>query len=202
MPSIYDIKPAFQALLRPAVNYLAKTKITPNHVTIFACFCSFLVAGLIALFHQQRAIFYLFPIFLFLRMALNAIDGMLAKEHDMKTPMGALLNELTDMLADAALYLPFALLSPYFYLPLGIIIVLAVITEACGLAAVSIGASRRYDGPMGKSDRAFAFSLIAIALALGTPVGLWLECLWLIMIALLVMTVINRAKQALGEIQC
>ena len=200
MPSIYDVKPAFQSLLRPIVNFLATTKVTPNHVTLLACFCSFVVAIVIGLNYQDRFIFWLFPVFLFIRMALNAIDGMLAKEHGMKTPMGALLNELTDMLADAALYLPFAFLSPYFYLPVGVIIVLSVITEACGLAAVSIGASRRYDGPMGKSDRAFVFSLVAIALALGTPIGLWLECVWLIMIALLVMTVANRAKQALGEV--
>lgn len=202
MPSIYDIKPAFQSMLRPAVNFLATTKITPNHVTIFACLCSFFIAAIIVVFHQSSAVFWLFPLFLFLRMALNAIDGMLAKEHGMKTPMGALLNELTDMLADAALYLPFAFLSPLYYLPIGVIIVLAVVTESCGLAAVSIGASRRYDGPMGKSDRALAFSIVAIALALGAPIGLWLECVWLLMIVLLVMTIVNRAKQALGEVKC
>ncbi len=39
-------------------------------------------------------------------MALNAIDGMLAREHAMQTPLGAMLNELGDVVSDAALYLP------------------------------------------------------------------------------------------------
>jgi CDP-diacylglycerol--glycerol-3-phosphate 3-phosphatidyltransferase len=35
-------------------------------------------------------------------MALNAIDGMLAREHDMQSPLGAMLNELGDVLSDVA----------------------------------------------------------------------------------------------------
>jgi CDP-diacylglycerol--glycerol-3-phosphate 3-phosphatidyltransferase len=39
-------------------------------------------------------------------MALNAIDGMLAKEFALKSRLGAMLNELGDVFSDAALYLP------------------------------------------------------------------------------------------------
>ncbi len=42
-------------------------------------------------------------------MAFNAIDGMLAREHNQQSKLGAFLNELTDVVSDAALYLPFAL---------------------------------------------------------------------------------------------
>ena len=38
---------------------------------------------------------------LFLRMALNAIDGMLAREFNQKTNLGAYLNELTDVISVA-----------------------------------------------------------------------------------------------------
>ena len=34
--------------------------------------------------------------------------AMLAREHDMKTRLGAILNELGDVLSDSALYLPLA----------------------------------------------------------------------------------------------
>jgi 1-acyl-sn-glycerol-3-phosphate acyltransferase len=37
------------------------------------------------------------------RMALNAVDGMLARDFGLKSPLGAFLNELTDVLSDAAL---------------------------------------------------------------------------------------------------
>jgi len=48
------------------------------------------------------------PCALFVRMALNALDGMLAREHGMGSDVGAMLNELGDVVSDVALYLPLA----------------------------------------------------------------------------------------------
>ena len=42
-------------------------------------------------------------------MALNAIDGMLAREFNQKSRLGGYLNEITDVVSDAALYLPLLL---------------------------------------------------------------------------------------------
>ena len=47
--TIYDLKPKFQALLRPSVNFLAQKGITPNQVTMFAMLLSILVGVIIAL---------------------------------------------------------------------------------------------------------------------------------------------------------
>ncbi len=38
-------------------------------------------------------------------MALNAIDGMLAREFNQQSTLGAILNEVGDIISDAALYL-------------------------------------------------------------------------------------------------
>ena len=46
-------------------------------------------------------------------MALNAIDGMLAREFIKKSRLGGYLNEITDVVSDAALYLPFAFVAPF-----------------------------------------------------------------------------------------
>ena len=46
-------------------------------------------------------------------MALNAIDGMLAREFNQKSRLGGYLNEITDVVSDAALYLPFAFVAPF-----------------------------------------------------------------------------------------
>src|SRR5699024_2468444 len=97
MASIYDIKPQFQNLLRPIVRTLAKMKVTPNQVTIAAIILSLVTGSLLALYHANPYIFILIPIVMFVRMALNAIDGMLAKEHDMKTALGNILNEVRDV---------------------------------------------------------------------------------------------------------
>lgn len=200
MPSIYDLKPAFQGLLRPTCQRLAKAGITANQVTLAAMVLSFATGAVVFWLHGYRWPLLLLPIVLFIRMALNAIDGMLAREHNMKSSLGAVLNELGDVFSDSALYLPLAAvpgIPPALMAP---IVVLAVIAEMTGVVAVQIGASRRYDGPMGKSDRAFVFGAIGLALGLGAPTGRWLDILLAGVIVLLFWTILNRAKRALREI--
>ncbi|MDR1462223.1 MAG: CDP-alcohol phosphatidyltransferase family protein, partial [Azoarcus sp.] len=108
MISIYQLKPAFQGLLRPLARRLAGVGVTANVVTLFAMFVSLLIGGWLCLAgDEEPAYFLLVPLWMFLRMALNAIDGMLAREFNQKSPLGAYLNELTDLISDAALYLPF-----------------------------------------------------------------------------------------------
>jgi len=53
---------------------------------------------------------------------------------------------------------------------------------------------------MGKSDRAFAFGLLALLLAAGVPAGIWLNFALSVVLLLLVLTIFNRAKRALAEI--
>jgi CDP-diacylglycerol--glycerol-3-phosphate 3-phosphatidyltransferase len=52
---------------------------------------------------------------------------------------------------------------------------------------------------MGKSDRAFAFGLIALLLGLGVGAGIWTTLLLGAMAALLILTIVNRARHALVE---
>lgn len=199
MASIYDLKPRFQELLRPLVKLLANAGVTANQVTVAALILSVIAGLAIGYFPHQRLILFVIPVVLFVRMALNAIDGMLAREFNMKTRLGAVLNELGDVLADSALYLPLAWV-PGFYPPwLVAIVLLAVISEMTGVIGIQIGASRRYDGPMGKSDRAFVFGLIALLLGMGIPAGLWLDIVLILMVLLIGTTIVNRARQALRE---
>lgn len=200
MPSIYDVKPQFQALLRPLTNALASKGVTANHATIAAAILSLATGLAIFVGHEHPQILLLLPVVLFLRMALNAIDGMLAREHNMKSALGAILNELGDVISDAALYLPLAMVAGFQPVLVIIVVFLAVLTEMTGVVAVQIGASRHYAGPMGKSDRAFVFGALGLALGLGVPTGRWLDGLFLVLIILLIVTVFNRAKQALREI--
>ncbi len=199
MASIYQLKPAFQNLLRPLTRALAAAHVTANHVTLAALALSCLVGGVIALYPDRTSLLLLLPGTLFIRMALNAIDGMLAREHDMKTRLGAILNELGDVLSDSALYLPLALVPGFnHWLVVGLVI-LAVMVEMAGVAAIQIGASRNYAGPMGKSDRAFAFGLIALLLGLGLPGGMWITAALAIMLLLSLVTIYHRARLALRE---
>ncbi len=198
MASIYDIKPAFQNLLRPITRGLAGAGVTANQVTLAAALLSGAVGACIALNPEKRWPLLVLPGFLFVRMALNAIDGMLAREHNMKSRLGAVLNEIGDVAADTALYLPLALVPGFSLWPMVIITILAIVSEMTGVVAIQIGATRRYDGPMGKSDRAFIFGLLALLIGLGVPTQQWLYPVQLFLIFLLVLTIINRVRKALA----
>lgn len=200
MPTIYDLKPAFQSLLRPLVRGLAGAGVTANQITVAALVLSCAVGGLVAMFPQQRWPLLLVPIVMFTRMALNAIDGMLAREHGMKTALGGFLNELGDVVSDAALYLPFALIPGIAPAPVVIVVVLAMIVEMTGVIAQSLGASRRYDGPMGKSDRAFVFGALGLMLGLGVEAGHWIDVLMVALAVLSAVTILNRTRNALSEL--
>lgn len=199
MASIYQLKSAFQNLLRPLTRALAAAHVTANHVTLAALALSCLVGGVIAAHPGRTSLLLLLPGTLFVRMALNAIDGMLAREHNMKTRLGAVLNELGDVVADSALYLPLALVPAFnHWLVVGLVI-LAVMVEMVGVVAIQIGAARNYAGPMGKSDRAFAFGLIALLLGLGVAEGAWVPAALSIMLLLSLFTIYNRVRLALRE---
>lgn len=199
MPSIYDLKPRFQALLRPLVRTFAQAGVSANQITVAAMVLSLMIGALIALRPGARWPLLLVPMGLFLRMALNAVDGMLAREHGMMSPLGAILNELGDVFSDTALYLPLALVPGVNALWIVIVVLLAVVGEMTGVIAVQIGAERRYDGPLGKSDRAFVFGLFCLLLGIGIETGLWSDALLMLMAALLVVTIFNRARRALAE---
>jgi phosphatidylglycerophosphate synthase len=198
MPSIYDLKPKFQALLRPLVGALARAGVTANQVTLGAAALSLLTGAAVYLRPSAPRVLLLVPLVLFLRMALNAIDGMLAREHDQRTPLGAVLNELGDVVSDAGLYLPFAMVPGLEPRLVVLAVTLALIGELAGVVAVQIGGTRRYDGPLGKSDRAFGFGLLALVLGLGAAPGRWSTTLLALMVLLGGATVINRCRRALA----
>ena len=200
MASIYDIKPQFQNLLRPIVNQIAKIGITPNQVTISAMLLSMVTGMLIVFFHQETFVFILVPIVMFVRMALNAIDGMLAKEHQMKSKLGNILNELGDVISDAFLFLPFAFIPGLSAILITAIVVFAIISEMTGILGVVIGASRRYDGPMGKSDRAFVFGVLALCVLFNFFSQFWMSIILSVTLLLIIVNIFVRIHHALKEV--
>ena len=68
-----------------------------------------------------------------------------------------------------------------------------------GVLGVTVGGSRRYDGPMGKSDRALIFGVTGLAIGCGAPIGIWGNIVLSGMLILLMATIGNRARMALRE---
>lgn len=198
--SIYDLKPKFQNLLRPLVIKLEQRGVTANQVTLTACAISIVLGLILTALSDYNWLFILIPIWLFVRMALNAIDGMLAREFNQKSRLGGYLNEITDVVSDAALYLPFAFVHPFDTLQIGLIIWLSALTEFCGVLGQVQGKTRRYDGPLGKSDRAFLFGVLGLVYVFVPVLPVFLYWLVWIAIILLIVTCVKRVKSGLAEV--
>jgi CDP-diacylglycerol--glycerol-3-phosphate 3-phosphatidyltransferase len=197
LATIYDLKPRFQALLRPLVDALTRVGVSANGVTVAALGLSLAHGAWLALLPQSRWPLLLLPVTLFVRMALNALDGMMAWEHGMASPAGAVLNELGDVVSDAALYLPFALVADAALVVL--VVILAIIGEMAGALGPLLGTPRRYDGPFGKSDRAFAFGLLAFLIGIGLTPGSWTTLYLAVLLLLSAITIVNRARSIVAS---
>jgi CDP-alcohol phosphatidyltransferase len=198
--SIYDLKPKFQNLLRPLVIKLEQRGVTANQVTLTACTISVILGLILTALSGYHWLFILIPIWLFVRMALNAIDGMLAREFNQKSRLGGYLNEITDVVSDAALYLPFAFVYPFDGLQIGLIIWLSALTEFCGVLGQVQGKTRRYDGPLGKSDRAFLFGVLGLVYVFAPTLLDFLYWVLWVDIILLIVTCVKRVKSGLAEV--
>lgn len=201
MPSIYMLKPRFQNVLRPWVKRLFDHGVTANQVTLLAAAGSVLVGFLVAVFASHLWVFILVPIWTVVRLALNAMDGMLAREFGQQSHRGTYLNELCDLLADSTLILPF-LLIPDVSLALALLTTLLTwVSEYVGVMGPMIGSTRRYDGPMGKSDRAFVFGALATAIALGWLGAGWTNAVLVMVSALLCYTTFNRVRAGIRDVK-
>jgi len=100
VPSVYALKPAFQRLLRPIVRLLARIGVTASQVTLFACVLSVAVGCFLTFRLPSPRWLLTLPVFLFVRMALNAINEMLTLEFGQNSKLGADLTE-TRTLSDS-----------------------------------------------------------------------------------------------------
>ncbi|ASG54671.1 MAG TPA: CDP-alcohol phosphatidyltransferase family protein [Salmonella bongori] len=191
--TLYQIKPAFQALLRPLMAWLYRHHITANQITLSAIVLSMVTGLILTVF----PLYFLLPVVLFVRMALNALDGMLARECHQQSRLGAILNETGDVISDIALYLPFLFLADSSFLLVLTMLLAMMMTEFCGILAQTINGVRSYAGPFGKSDRALVFGTWGLVLALWPQAAHWSNIVWGIAVVLLLWTIVNRCQSAL-----
>jgi len=198
MATLYALKPAFQEALRPLVVRLARIGVTANQITVLAALLSVATGALVAAFPTASAVFLLMPLVLFVRMALNAVDGMLAREHGQASRLGMYLNELCDVVSDLALILPFAVVPGFPAWGVIAFAIAAILTEYAGVLGTSAGVGRDYSGPFGKSDRALALGVVAVLVAMGLLPGAISAFIFPILAVLSIVTVVNRVRAGLG----
>ena len=196
MISTYNIKPKFQQLLKPLLERLYKLNITANQITLAAILLSMLI-GIRFWFHPSSFSFLIISFGLLFRMALNALDGMMARTYNMQSKLGEILNEFGDIVSDLFIYIPLIKLAGVkWYIVVGFI-VLAMLNEFAGILAKVIGGERRYDGPMGKSDRALLIGALCLTYYFWGGVYLYVNYIFTFSMLLLLLSTYNRLKNSL-----
>jgi CDP-diacylglycerol--glycerol-3-phosphate 3-phosphatidyltransferase len=191
MISVYQLKPKFQALLQPVLLRFKKWGFTPNGLTILALILS-IATGLFCYYGST-----LIALLLLFRMALNALDGMMAKQFNLQSKKGAVLNEIGDVLSDLALYYPLVkLFEIKDHEWIWCFLLLSVINEFAGLLGQALSGERRYDGPMGKSDRALVIGLLCLLSWFGLSLQNYFSWIFLSIFILLFISTYKRLKNA------
>lgn len=197
MISVYKIKPAFQKLLQPLLAGLYKLGITANQITVFAVLFS-IGLGCLIWFHAHHSYFLvLVAIGVFLRMVLNALDGMMAKQYNMQSKLGEVLNELGDVISDLVIIIPLIMIPYAHPLIIFLFAILAVINEYAGVLGKALGGQRRYEGPMGKSDRALVIGLFCLLAFFIPKIFVYVNWIFGIASALVALSTFVRLRKSL-----
>jgi len=198
MISVYNIKPKFQNSLKPVLSVLHHLNISANQITLSSMFLS-LCIGVLFWFSDFNHYFFLaLPIGLFLRMALNALDGMMARTYNQQTKLGEVLNEIGDVISDVLIFFPLLKFEADQTYLIVLFLCFGIINEFAGFIGRVISGTRRYDGPMGKSDRALVIGIYGIVSFIGVNLSDYSFYIFLLINLLLLLSTVIRLKRALN----
>lgn len=201
MISIYQLKPKFQALLKPMLKILHRLGVTANQITFGSVLLSLLI-GVSFWYSEDVQILYLvLPLGLLLRMALNALDGMMARIYKQQSKKGELLNEFGDVVSDLFIYFPLVKYEHEIIYLIIVFICLSLLNEFTGLLGKVVSNERRYEGPMGKSDRAFIISIYGILAFASINISDFSFYIFSILNLLLILSTFTRLRKTQAKIK-
>lgn len=199
MISVYKLKPKFQQLLTPVLLFLHRKNMTANQITVSSIVLSVIIGILFWNADLSKWFFLSLPIGLLIRMALNALDGMMARKFNQTSRLGEVLNEVGDIVSDVIIFFPLLKFQPESIYLIVIFIILSIINEFAGLIGKVVGKERRYDGPMGKSDRALILGVYGLAVFFGADISGISKYIFGLIIVLLTVSTYVRLKKSLHE---
>jgi phosphatidylglycerophosphate synthase len=143
-----------------------------------------------------------------LRLLCNVLDGKLAVEFDLKTPSGAIYNELPDRLSDPLLLVSagYAIGDAAWAPDLGwAAAVVALLTAYVRILGVAAGAGWHFEGPMTKPRRMYVLVVACLFSALevagGWPQGRVLTAALVLIIVGGVLTVVRRLRRIVADLE-
>lgn len=196
---LYRLKPVSQAIVAPIARWLVRHRISADVVTWSAVPVGLLGGISLAASAAVPTLLLVVPLAAALRLGLNLLDGMVARETGATHPLGELWNELGDRLADT-LFIGGLAFHPAVdpRLALGAVIA-AILASYVGITARAAGGRRQYGGLMSKPGRMATLAVAApVALLTGDPA--WLTVAAWAILAGGVLTAIARIVAARREL--
>lgn len=141
-------------------SFLASKNVSPNTISIFSIVFALLSLVVFYLDYATKTHHLVYMIlaivFIQARLIMNLLDGMVAVEHDKKSIVGGLFNEVPDRIADSFTIFGVALLARH--LPYGmdlgyIAIALSITTAYIRTLGASLQVGHHFLGPMAKQHR-------------------------------------------------
>jgi CDP-diacylglycerol--glycerol-3-phosphate 3-phosphatidyltransferase len=198
MTGLYAIKPRFQQALRPVEDWLVRRRVHPDELTLAALGLSVAGGVAIACSPALPPLLLAVPLVVLARLALNALDGQVARRLGLARPWGEVLNEVSDRGADLAL-LGGVLFLPGIHPAWSAALIAVLLASYTGIAGRAAGGRRQYGGLMGKADRMLTLAGAAPLAMLWDGVTVFSCCLGLILAGALV-TVAQRLHAIHAEL--
>lgn len=198
MPTLF--KTWLQKLIHPLARLLFDDGVRAIHVTSCAGLISVAVGVLVAAFAFHPWVFVLVPIWMIFRMLFNAVVAVLISEFGQHSRLGTCAHELSRVVAETALFLPFAVIPKVSMLLVLTVTLLAIFSEFAGLLGPLIKASRRRDGPMTSDLRLLCFGIFGAGIGSGYVLTAPINIALAVITVLLLLTIITRIRKAVAEV--
>jgi len=194
----------FRRTADAAVQFCVRHGIHPDAISYLSILAAIFAAICFWKSGEFRWLLIVAPLFCYLRLWFNMIDGMVAVAANKASRRGEILNDLPDRISDIIIFVGVAhsgLMNPFIGYWAAIF---AVVTAYVGLFGQALGAQREFGGIMSKPWRMVALS-----------VGAWLEFVscrsfagftildWtcLVVIAGCIQTMVVRLQRITGALQ-
>jgi phosphatidylglycerophosphate synthase len=156
----------FRRTADAARQFCVQNGISADTISYLSIVASFLAAICFWLSGENRWLLIIAPLFCYLRLWFNMLDGMVAVAANKASRRGEILNDLPDRISDVVIFIGVAhsgWMEPLWGYWAAIF---AVLTAYVGLFGQALGGQRQFGGIMSKPWRMVALSI-----------GAWLTCL-------------------------
>lgn len=132
---------------------------------------------------------------IFVRMIIATLDGLMAEEWKMKSPLGDILNRLTPELSDLILLASLSLILPMPTWVIVLFLTIAWLSSYLGLVGLLADKPILSMGPVGQTDRLVALMLASLAAFFWGQIALEIFVWWCLVGGAI--TVVNRLRYLL-----